>query len=240
MRKLQILSLMLFAVLALGAVVVIPAFASELLVEELSFSGELAGEIEGTITLIQYESATSTKILHELLCSGFFLLDLSPKLFFVLDLATLPPIEIVEELEDLGPAIMCEVHIDGGSLTDCEVGNALLWPNALSLLSGKESSWNVEIILLGTEWFADFPAQFGFHIECKTLFGVTASNTCVTRAVADLTNDTATSPASVLGVFSPSGKRIECEIGGQETLEILGEGHLWALEGTTRLTTAVS
>jgi hypothetical protein len=248
MRKFHVFTLALFAVLALGAIVVMPAFASELLVEELSFAGELSGETEGLVTLLQYESATSAKILNELLCSGFFLLDLASNLFFVLDLATLPPIEIVEELEDLGPSITCEVDVDGGSLTDCEVGatNALLWPNELSLLTGNELSWHVEVLLVGTEWFADFPAQSGYHVECLTLLGVLASNTCKTAGgttTADLTNNAGTSPASVLGQFLPlalMSERGECEVGGKEVAEVLGEGSTWALEGATRLATSLS
>jgi hypothetical protein len=246
MRKFHVFTLALFAVLALGAIVVMPAFASELLVEELSFAGELAGETEGSVTLIQYESATSAKILNELLCSGFFLVDLSSKLFFVLDLATLSPIQTVEELEDAGPSITCEVHIDGGPLTACEVGNALVWPNELSLLAGKELSWDVPVELLGTEWFANFPAQSGYQVECKILLGTMASNTCKTvtgKTVADLTNNAVTSPASVLGVFLPlkeMKERGECEVGGKEVAEVLGEGNTWALEGATRLATSLS
>jgi hypothetical protein len=245
MKKFYVLLLALFAALAFGAVTVTPVFAKELLVEELSFSGELSGETEGELTLKEYESATSTKVLNEKLCSGFFLVDLAPELFFVLDLVNLA-FEIVEELEDLGPSITCTVHIDGGSLTDCEVGNALLWPNELSLLPGNELSWHVEVLLVGTEWFADFPAQFGFHEECKTLLGVMASNTCKTATgttTADLTNAAGTSPASVLGEFLPlalMSERGECEVGGKEILEVLGDGNTWALEGTTRLATALS
>ena len=105
--------------------------------------------------------------------------------------------------------------------------------------------WESLISLSGTTFLDTFTGTGGepaYEVECEALVGVTASKLCEGPVVATLTNDTATMPASVLGVFEKVtlAKRVACTSTGRESVEISGEGNTWALEGSTRLATAVS
>lgn len=240
MSKIRILGVALFAVFAFGAISATAAFAeSEWLVEGKPITtaeGALNAETVGELTLIRYSASKSATVLTEVVCSGIFDGTIGPgatdKVTSVLTLAGVA----VGVLG--GTALMCNVTKDEGGLTDCETGtaNALVWAENLP--------WTTAITLSGSTFLDTFTGTGGqpaYEVECKALIGITGSELCEGPAVATLTNETMTSPASVLGMFEKVTvpKRGTCASTITEAAENIGDGNTWVVD-PERLVTAVS
>jgi len=241
MRKLQIIGLALFSMLALGSITASSASAAEpsWLVEGVQICAgcELAAEIEGTLKLLQYESRTSTVILTEIECSGIFdgfIVDLN--LALITDLLNLVMEEIGNLEGDVNTlALECLVILDGGALTDCkENTTALVWPDALSLELSLDWTITYEENAGGLK-LGVFPAVAGYHVECEILEGFVVTNLC--NAKTGLTsvmwsNEELIIPHAVLSEFEPlalMSERGECEVGGAEVAEVGGDGNTYAI-----------
>ncbi len=149
MRKIRIVVFGLFAVLALCALNVAPAFAeSEWLVEKLKVEATLNTETEVLFALAKSVEAGSTEILTEILCSGLFDGTIKGKIGTILDVLALEHGTTVGQLGDTNEEFFnCEVTFSAGSLTDCREGSlVLIWFDGLNL--ELEEWWLTEILLV--------------------------------------------------------------------------------------------
>ncbi len=123
MRKIRIIVFGLFAVLAVCALNVAPAFAeSEWLVAGAEVKAELNVETEGDLRLVKFSGAT-LEILMEMLCSFIFDGTIKEKEGTILDVLALEHGITVGSLGDTNEEFLnCEVTFDSGSLTDCKGG----------------------------------------------------------------------------------------------------------------------
>jgi hypothetical protein len=248
MRKVQVLGIALVAMLAFSAVLATAAFAGEWLVEGkaiTSAEGALNSETEGELKLISYAEKGSASVLAEITCSGIFDGTVGPgSTDTVTTLLNLSKEEINKTaLTEL--ALLCNVTLDAGALTDCKVGteNALLW--AINL------PWSTEIELMSNgeelDVFLDNAGKMpGYYVECESLLGISGTNTCEGGVnIATLTNGTGT-PTEVLGSFTKlaaMSERANCTLTGTETGEVINPtaGKTWAIGvELEHLATAVS
>ncbi len=253
MRKIRIVGFGLFAVLALCALNVAPAFAeSEWLVEKNEVKTTLNAETEGFLKLVKFAGASSTEVLNEILCEGIFDGTMKEKEDTILDILSLNQLVTAGSLGDTNEEfINCLVVFDAGGLTDCLEGTlALVWPDGLNL--ELEDYWFTLILLVGSSFFDDILSlnnlgePVGYDLECEAKAGIFGTELCSEwESSAALSNVTTTTPASVLGVFGVSAvaNRANCTMTGALSADLKGEGNTWAVEGaelTGRLETAVS
>jgi hypothetical protein len=163
----KVLGLALFAVFALSMVASATAFADEWLFNGLVFAGELETNTEGTLELLILASET---LVNTIDCSALFVGDVTGGvggINLVLDVNTLPPNSVIEELS--GTSLTCETLQGVTGL--CEVGagkEALLWVDELSLTLGL--TWETLIELDGTV-FLDHFHHVAFELSCATAAG---------------------------------------------------------------------
>lgn len=191
MRKIthiKVLGLTLFAVLAFSAVAAATAFAEdEWLVEGLTFTGELATNTEGTLTLA---ILTLTGVrLNQINCSGLLegtVTGLGP-VGLVLDLFSLTN-ALIEELS--GTSLACETLVDeGGCRLSSETGSEmLLWVDELRL--GTEPlTWEslIELMTTGPVFLLHLH-HVAFELLCLTLAGADLESLCEGLTSGALTN----------------------------------------------------
>jgi hypothetical protein len=165
----KVLGLALFAVFAFSMVAAAMASAHEWLFNGLTFAGELETNTEGTLELL---ILTSTTLLNTIDCSALFLGDVTGGaggINLVLDVNTLPPNSVIEELP--GTSLTCETLQGVAGL--CEVGagkESLLWVDELRLTVGSELTWETLIELDGAV-FLDHFHHVAFELSCITAAG---------------------------------------------------------------------
>ncbi len=150
MRKIRIVGFGLFAVLALCALNVAPAFAeSEWLVEKAKVETTLNAETEGFLKLVKFASSGSTTILEEILCEGILDGTMKEKEDTILDILSLNQLVTVGSLGDSNEEFLnCLVVFDAGGITDCLEGTLILvWLDGLNL--ELEAYWLTAILLVG-------------------------------------------------------------------------------------------
>jgi hypothetical protein len=257
MSKLRVLLFALFAVCACISIAATSGFAAdEWLVEGKPITaaeGALSSETVGEVELIQYNgTGIAATVLSALLCSGIFIGTVGPGAAdTVASLQNLAK-EAISATPLFELALLCNVTADAGALTDCELGTGtgLLWLENLP--------WKTEIVLtLGVEEEEEFLDVFlaeagkvpSWYVECRSLLGVVGTDLCEGEASADLLNEAAGVPASVLGSFlllTDATLRYNCNLTGELTGEVVSEadgaqsGDTWAVEGGVRLATAIS
>ncbi len=253
MKKFHIIGLTLFAAIVLGAFSASSAFAvSQWLVEGKTLAAPVAAETEGLLELVKYTEANSLVILTIIHCEGIFdgTIGLVGK-DEITDLLNLS-MEEIGSLEDSETALAleCKVTFDAGASTDCKENTiALVWVENLSLELGD--TWLTNITLEGTTFDDSLTSNLagqepGYEVECESLFlGIKGTETCLGIALATLTNDLTTTPASVLGVFSNpedgSSLLSTCSMTGVKSAAQIGEGKTWAIGAELeRLETSVS
>lgn len=181
MSKVRILGIAMFAVFAFSAITAASAFAAdEFLFEGNVFAGALATNTAGSLTL----EATILGIKAVVDCSGLFegsVVGGVAKLAEITDAFDLAG-NLAGELEDSTAAISCE------ALAACNAGELVsVWVDNLSLTLSL--TWDLPLLLEGTEFILDFPAGSGFEVECKTPLG-TVNVLCSAPTVdASLTNE---------------------------------------------------
>lgn len=165
----KVLGLALFAVFAFSVVAAASAFADEWLFNGLTFTGELETNTEGTLELLILASST---LVNTIDCSALFVGDViggAAGENLVLDINTLPPNSVIEELP--GTSLTCETLQGVTGL--CEVGagkESLLWADELRLTMGSELTWETLIELDGAV-FLDHFHHVAFELSCITAAG---------------------------------------------------------------------
>ncbi len=252
MRKIRIVGFGLFAVLALCALNVAPAFAeSEWLVEKAKVETTLNAETEGTVTLVRFIGQHSAERLSEIVCSFLFDGTIQGKTSTILDALALEHGITVGQLGATNQEFLnCEVKFDAGSPVDCKEGSlALVWFDGLNL--ELEQWWLTEILLAEGTFFDallelnNLSELVGYEIECETLIGVSGTEMCSEMKLsAKLTNALEPAPANVFGGSSiiPVEDRPNCNTeGGTRSTDIKSEFNIWAIGAELeRLETEVS
>jgi hypothetical protein len=238
LKKARIVGFALFAVLAFCAVTASSAFAeSEWLFNGAAVTTPLAVETEGSVTLVKYSEAKGATIQNEVVCKGIFDGTVQGKvdeITDVLDPVTHEAIGSLDEGDVSTPSLSCEAVTDN-VLAGCAVGLVSVWVDNLNLTLGD--TWLTRVTLDGGTTFLDelfesnlaglFP---GYEIECKTLFGITATELCESIAGGPTTSTlTNNANGSVHGVFAKPAvtERGKCTLTGAESAEVLGEGDTW-------------
>jgi hypothetical protein len=252
MNKFKMLFAASFAVLAVGAIVASAAFATEgeWLVEGVSISIALRAESEGEILLINYATANNlAEVLVEILCSGIFVGHVGPGTAGdVTEVLTLAQGAVGSDNSTLtGSPVLCDVTGSKGSVTDCEVGNALaeLWPANLPWKTTNELMAGADTL---TVFSGNGAGEPGYEVEC-IVFGIKVANLCTSPAGATTTlieNFATGAPASVLGFFNvlEDPQLANCTLTGEHTGEVISDegksGDTWVAETElARLATSV-
>jgi len=251
MRKIRIVGFGLFAVLALCALDVAPAFAeSEWLVEKAAVTATLNAETEGFLKLVKFASAGSATVLNEILCEGIFDGTMKEKEDTILDILSLNQLVTAGSLGDTNEEYLnCLVVHDEGGFADCLEGTlALVWPDGLNL--ELEDYWFTLILLVGSSFFDDILSlnnlgePVGYDVECESKIGVFGSELCAEQEPSAALSNVTGSPAGVLGKFSlvAVASIANCTMTGEHSADLVGEGTTWAIGATelNRLETAVS
>ena len=251
MRKIRIVGFGLFAVLALCALNVAPAFAeSEWLVEKAKVETTLNAETEGFLKLVKFASSGSTTILEEILCEGILDGTMKEKEDTILDILSFNQLVTVGSLGDSNEEFLnCLVVFDAGGITDCLEGTLILvWLDGLNL--ELEAYWLTAILLVGSSFFDDrlslnnLGEPAGYDVECESKLGIFGSELCSESEPSAALSNVTGSPASVLGVFSlgPVAGRVNCTMTGEHSADLVGEFNTWAIgvNELERLETAVS
>ena len=202
MRKIHILGLALFAVLAFGATVASSAFAApgEWLFNGATFNATLNVETTGKLTLVRLVSETNSAVLTEIECGGIFDGTITQLGAGVKGTDTITALlnTLKELINELGEApeleLNCTVTLDSGALTDCKAGTlAQLWPDNMYNANGF---WLTELLeleanglvldhLFGLGVLGQEP---GYEVRCESLIGVFGEELCEGPTTFDLTN----------------------------------------------------
>ncbi len=238
MRKIHILGLALFAVLAFGAVVASSAFAEpgEWLFNGATFSGTLNVESVGLLTLVRLVSETNSAILTEIHCEGILdgtitQLGAGVKGTDTITALLTPTMELVNELGEAPELeLNCLVTFDSGALTDCKAETlAQLWPDNLYNANGP---WLTELLELEANGLVldhlfglgELGKEPGYEVRCESLIGVFGEELCEGPTSFDLTNGMET--VNVIGLLEPE---VHCLFAGtneEKVAGLLGEGLL--------------
>jgi hypothetical protein len=240
MRKIVRAGSSLFAVLVLAVLAVTPALADEFLVNGEAFTGALAAELEGLVTLTNYASAGSTEILTQITCSGILIGTIEGAKGEITAVLSLEKTEVgtlnSEDTEKTG--LNCEATLDAGSTTDCQAGTlATVWVVGINLQLGDFV--NVELLLNETMISVMMPSTnnlsevVGLDAECTLLDGLKIANECTGGSgESALANNTLTSPPSVLLKTESSAvaTRGNCTLTGEHSgTALITEGSTWVV-----------
>jgi hypothetical protein len=247
MKKIQILGFAMFAMFALSAIAATSAFAEpEWLVETLKVTETLPAETEGLLNLIALENNTP---LNEINCEGILDGTIGPPL------ASNPGVgtdeitavlslnqETISSTPLSGLALGCLVTQSAGGLGDCTVNSlAAVWPLNLPWSTELELMTAAPIWLNRLFKLPSSGPQPGWYTSCASNIG-TSELQCEGPSSASLSNESLSSPASVLGEFSiaAGSEKTVCNISGI-TGDVEGPGNTWAIGAElVRLTTAIS
>jgi hypothetical protein len=242
MRKIQLLGLALFVVLAFGALAAAAAYAEpEWLVEKTTFVGSLPAETEGLIVLTKLVSESNSELLNEISCEAIFDGSItSSKTDEITKILNLSKEEIGTLLEGL--ALDCLV-VQAKETADCRL-------NALAEVWAEELPWATELELMSTEseLILDLILNMAYEYLCESgILGIFISDLCNGKTSMVMTNDLTTTPPSVDGLFTSASEELDCAITGARTGALMGLGSLRAIGGTVaspevlnRLETAVN
>ena len=243
MRKIHILGLALFAVLAFGVTVASSAFAEpgEWLFNGATFNATLNVETTGLLTLVRLVSETNSAILTEMDCEGIFDGTITQGGAGVKGTDTITALlnSAMELVNELGEApeleLNCLVTFDSGALTDCKAETlAQLWPDNLY---GGNGPWLTELLeleanglvldhLFGLGVLGQEP---GYEVRCESLFGVFGEELCEGPTTFDLTNGAET--VNAIALLEPE---IHCLFAGTNEEKVAG----FAGEGLMCVTSA--
>ena len=233
MRKIHILGLTLFAVLAFGATVASSAFAEpgEWLFNGATFNATLNVETTGLLTLVRLVSETNSAILTEIDCEAIIDGTITQLGAGVKGTDTVTAIlNILKELvNELGEApeleLNCTVTFDSGALTDCKAGTlAQLWPDNLYNANGP---WLTELLELQANGLVPddlfglgtLGTEPGYEVRCESLLNVFGEELCEGPTTFDLTNGVET--VNVIANLTESPE-VHCLFAGTNEEKIVG------------------
>jgi hypothetical protein len=232
MRKFHLFGVALVAVFAFCAVGATAAFAEQEWVVDgnpVAANEVVNSETEGKLVLGTLESAGGN-VLNEIECEGIFdgTLESAGK-----DTITKLLNTAMEEISLSTKALSCTVTFDAGASTDCKKGTtASVWPENLP--------WSTQIELMATitldKIFGAAGKEPAYEVLCVTnFFGIEAEDLCIGNTSTQITEDTTTTPHSVIGAFdwkSPiSSEEGKCETTGSPAF-LVGSGHIYAIGAT--------
>ncbi len=241
MRRIHILGLALFAVLAFGATVASSAFAEpgEWLFNGATFNATLNVETAGLLTLVRLVSETNPAVLTEIDCEGIFDGTITQLGAGVKGTDTITALlnTLKELINELGEApeleLNCLVTFDSGALTDCKENTlAQLWPDNISLPNGP---WLTELLELEANGLVldhlfgglgELGKEPGYEVRCESLIGVFGEELCEGPTTFDLTNGAETVNSIANLTESPEVHCIFAGTNEEKVAGLVGEGLL--------------
>jgi hypothetical protein len=228
MKKLQVLGLALFAVIAFGAVSVsVASAASVWLVDGAAPVAGTAMSTEGELALTDLTSLGEVTVDCSGILVGEFKSNTDILITAVLNLAG----EAISSEPLVGLALSCTGL---GLLT----GTCSVWPEhlpwlaELELMVAPEPEWLIDLTE-DTETATGLPA---YHITCKTVIGTTAEDLCEGLVSGPLENMAAESDvleSFILSEQEADGELAPCTFTGSNTGHIEGLGSLVFVPGKT-------
>jgi len=205
MKKIHVLGIMIFAILAVGAVSVASASALEWLEDGAAITVAKASETTGEIKL-RNTNGGGLGLNVEVLCSGTFDGTVGPGIND----------EITAVLSLTKVAVTLAAPLACTNVANCESPQ----------VSAVNLPWKTELLTEGTLFLDMLLGNPGWEIDCNTIFGL-IEESCTGPVSSDLVNDAAEN--DVLGEFNEAeiiakGEQATCTGGGGKTGTVQTDG----------------
>jgi hypothetical protein len=229
MRKIHILGMTLFAVLAFGVVTAASASAETLqwLLNGLPVTVETPMDLEGEFEMSVLSGGS---VLSTILCSGLLEGDLNGALTVILDAVSLNGTVIGQLGDTNATPVGCLVTATSG--LGCTL-NSLAALTVDNLNLELHEVWTLTLELMTTPpselFLVDFPTNTGYEVVCESGLGTTE---VLCEGLTSAVLENMPTENDVLGVITATAEKTACTLSGTE-VDLAGEWLITAVGGGT-------